>query len=89
MWWYLDGFPSEHGPSGSTLESPGLVELDQTFVVLQSHSGCDARTAGASVHLWDQGGSHLSFTRMMSIERLRLSAYLGFSEHADVGSGLR
>lgn len=48
---YLDGLPHELGPSGSTLKCPGLVEPDETFVVLKSHSGCDSRTGGASVHL--------------------------------------
>lgn len=63
---YLDGFRSERGSSGATLEAPGLVELYQTFVVLQSHSGRDTRTAGASVHLQDQEGSRLLFTGLLN-----------------------
>lgn len=62
---YLDGFPGEQGAGGSALEAPALVELDEAFVVLQSHSGRHARTAGAPVHLlgWG-GGAHLSLTHL-------------------------
>lgn len=48
---YLNGLPRELGPSCSALKRPGLVESDETFVVLKSHSGCDSRTGWASVHL--------------------------------------
>lgn len=48
---YLDRFPCEEGPGGSALKGPGLVELDETFVILKSHSGCNTRTTGAPVHL--------------------------------------
>ncbi|TNN82672.1 hypothetical protein EYF80_007190 [Liparis tanakae] len=56
--WYLDSFPRELGSSGSALERPGLVQLDETFVILQSHPGLSVK-------------------------------YLSFSEHADIGAGIR
>lgn len=65
--WYLDGFPSEHGSGGTTLEAPGLVELDQTFVVLQSYSSRDSRTAWTSVHLW--GGEELETREVTPVAR--------------------
>lgn len=52
---YLDGLPGEQGAGGSAAEAPALVQLDQAFVILQSHSGRDAGTAGAPVHLSGAG----------------------------------
>ncbi|KAG7242960.1 hypothetical protein INR49_017651 [Caranx melampygus] len=46
---YLHSFPCELGSSGSTLERPCLVELDETFVILKSHSSCDTRASGAPI----------------------------------------
>lgn len=48
---YLDSFPCELGSSSSALKRSGLVEPNQTFVILKSYSSCDTRTSGASVHL--------------------------------------
>lgn len=73
---YLDGFAGEQGAGGSALEAPGLVELDETLVVLQGHSGCDAGTAGAPVHLLGvrrvEEGSHLSLISENSADSLGL-----------------
>lgn len=48
---YLDSFPCEPGSGGSTLKRPGLVQLDETFVILKSYSSCNSRTSWASVDL--------------------------------------
>lgn len=61
---YLDGFPGEQGAGGSALEAPGLVELDEAFVVLQSHSGRHAGTAGAPVHLLGGGATPVTHSSL-------------------------
>lgn len=57
-WWhkeskvkYLNSFPCKLGSGGTILKHSGLVDLDETFVIVKSHLGCNTRTTGATVHL--------------------------------------
>lgn len=48
---YLYCLSCKYSSSGSTFEAPGHVQLNQTFVVLQSNAGSHTRTSGAPIHL--------------------------------------
>lgn len=38
---YLNSFSCKLGSGGAALKRPGLVQLDETFVVLKSNSSCN------------------------------------------------
>lgn len=48
---YLNSFPCKLGSSGTILKHSGLVDLDETLVIVKSHLGCNTRATGATVHL--------------------------------------